>query len=225
MNTENSFKIAVIIIITLLVFLVFCLTNAYLVKLVYSLDNDVSIYLAIFNLAIDMAIGILTVWGLAWAAQEFQANQEKPELALVFSDEDSSKEAVIELSQDKESPFFYRGITLTVQNNGTAIGLWYLVEIRIPLSFFEDGRQSEVSPIVGQGNGDHWKSTIKDNFFVYTFMSNGIIGVYPNYPLNLCDLRLVIFPNKAYQSTYEIPYVIATKEGRKEKTLILRIKQ
>jgi hypothetical protein len=91
--------------------------------------------ISLFNLLVDIVIGIFTVWGLFWAASEFTESAVKPVIQLFPGKSNEPVVAgnwgMIEYSLMKKPPFFIPGWYETRNIGGTskrlpniACGLW-----------------------------------------------------------------------------------------------------
>lgn len=232
MNTNKSFTIAVIIVITLLVFLGFCLTNVYLFELIFSPSSDLSVYLAFFNLVVDIVVGVFTIWGLVWAAREFQASQEKANLDLVFLERERQhdmSEGVITAMSKNEITIDISKITrinntglnflrVGLINYGSVIGLWYRIKIK-SFSLYENTNTFWSFRCVA-GTDDNWGGTNKSTGH-YVFKSLGKEAIYPNDPMYL--FAIPFNNNNRYKSECQIDYSIVTEQDRKEGVLTIRI--
>lgn len=50
--------------------------------------------ISFFNLLIDIAVGVFTIWGLCWAASEFARAQVKPDLRLIIGKESADQRGI-----------------------------------------------------------------------------------------------------------------------------------
>ena len=81
----KAVKIAVIALITVLVALVMLFSSGVLAA-----ETAISLY----NLLIDIFVGVFTVWGLYWAASEFAGAQVKPDLRLIIGKESADQQGI-----------------------------------------------------------------------------------------------------------------------------------
>ncbi len=58
--------------------------------------------IALFNLWVDVVVGIFTIWGLKWAASEFVAAQVKPDLRLIIGRESEDRRGIIPLRRGSD---------------------------------------------------------------------------------------------------------------------------
>ena len=239
MKSNKPFTIAILVIATGLVILSGCLSSIYILSRLQNQEiDDISIYLAIFNLAVDMGVGLLTVWGLIWAAQEFQKKQEKPKLDLVFLErerqKDVSEDVIVAISENRTTIDISKvtrmdstgnnHLRIGLVNTGSAIGLWY----RIKLQSFQPYVDADAfrAFLCVAGSDVNWRGTNKRRGN-YVFKSLGEEAIYPDDPIYLCAIPFGDEkPNrKRIKSEYQIAYSIVTENELKKGILTINIVQ
>lgn len=224
MKIDKTFKWVVIIAIIVLV--VICCCQFYFYTLVFLRDgwHNTANYLAFFNLIVDVVVGALTIFGLSWAAKEFQASQAKSDLDLVFSETDGPHELTISLPKLKGYDTHWVNIGLT--NTGNKVERWYIAHFEVPSVFLiTDTSYFNILQIISGTYPDNWKISKNGDIWRYTFVSNGANAVYPSYDTLLCQFGFKFMPGYTYQPRYDIPYVITTEDKQKKGFLILNVKQ
>ena len=59
--------------------------------------------ISFFNLLIDIAVGVFTIWGLGWAASEFAGTQVKPDLHLIIGKESEDQQGIDPLTNEADA--------------------------------------------------------------------------------------------------------------------------
>jgi hypothetical protein len=146
------------------------------------------------------------------AIQEFAEAQQHPQLKLVLQPSDSDTLSFL-VDEQKADPVIF---TISILNEGAAVGVWYQVELRVPFSLAPEPladmlATSVVRPVMG---------TIEENWrfipghgdapHLLAFISGGKYAAFRDFPLVLCQFTLR--PSGAVVSVglHTLHYVIAS---------------
>ncbi len=110
-------RAALLTIIGLVLFLIFLNT---LPLLTMSFGEGVSLY----NLLIDVAAGVFTVWGLYWAASEFAEAQIRPDLHLVIGRETEAQTGIDPVRHETDELYGRNGVIDNEPVSQLVIGLF-----------------------------------------------------------------------------------------------------
>ena len=157
----------------------------------------------------------VAVVGFSQAVDGFRKTGEEPNLRLYWG-ESKSPELVLAKPMIGSEPGIRWGCP-TLINEGAAITLWYLVEIRLPKEL-----GSEWVRILGEDS--NWQeANIGTGWSVRTFLSNGQIAAYPHCEMFLGEVRFTLSADREYPRRCFIPYKLATSDGQ-HKEDVLRVR-
>ena len=157
----------------------------------------------------------VAVMSFTMAVDEFRKTGEKPDLRLYWGESKSTELSFARPAAGTETEI--RCGCPTLMNEGRAITLWYLVEIRLPREL-----GSEWVRILGEDS--NWQdANLGKEWAVVTFVSNGQIAAYPHCELYLGEVRFTLSANREYPRRCFIQYKVATSEGQ-HKEDVLRVR-
>ena len=166
---------------------------------------------AVFNLFVDIVIGVFTVWGLFWAASEFSEQSLKPQLGLILGEQEISdgQAAYNPIDSTKLS---ICGYTSLQGQSWVEIGLFLenrrprmAERIQLAIEVESDPQVSGVSPKLGSfvykyhENITRNKAVLRFEDDLVVYQGEGVLlGAlrveWPHSPLpNVCELRHTIY--------------------------------
>ena len=157
----------------------------------------------------------VAVIGFTQAVDAFRETRAKPDLRLYWGESKSAELTLAKRPAGSETEI--RCGCPTLMNEGPAMTLWYLVEIRLPKEL-----GSEWARILGEDS--NWQeASIGKGWDVRTFMSNGQIAAYPHCEMFLGEVRFTLSAGQDYPRRCFIPYKLATSDGQ-HKEDVLRVR-
>lgn len=95
--------------IAAVVLVVMAVVLIVLVRLYGVLSYETGI--SFFNLSIDIAVGVFTIWGLYWAASEFAGAQVKPDLHLIIGKESEDQQGIDPLPNEADALIGWKDVS------------------------------------------------------------------------------------------------------------------
>ena len=171
---------------------------------------------AVFNLFVDIVVGVFTVWGLFWAASEFSEQSLKPQLGLILGEQEinDGKPAYNPIDSTKLSVC---GHTSLQGQGWVEIGLFLenrrprmAERIQLAIEVESNPQVSGVSPKLGSSVYKYHEN-ITRNKVVLRFEDD--LVVYQGEGVLLGVLR-VDWPQAPLPSVCELRHTIYKAEGR-----------
>lgn len=110
---------------------------------------------------------------------------------------------------------------LAIRNEGKAITTWYLIQFEIANDvYIKDAPRiiRLVGDIISSPTNDtHWHFNTLPEKQVFSFMSNGMYALYPDYAQPLGEVDFNFSVEEKYPDGCIIPFVIYTDKGKEEK--------
>ena len=179
--------------------------------------SDASTILALIQTVLAILVFIPTIFAFV---QQLLSLQVFPELDLEWLNE--SKKLKIPTRNVAT-----RIISPYINNTGNAVTPWFMVRIFIPTDLIKSLQETEddqslldieLKPSIGKD--ENWNMFLYNNHgeesLVYTFLSNGQYASYPDDKLELGVIRIKLYPNKVYRTSYKIKYTITNDKGPKK---------
>jgi hypothetical protein len=109
----------------------------------------------------------------------------------------------------------------TVKNEGKAITTWYLIKFEIAKEVYL-GEVPRINRLVGDiisspTSDTHWHINNLPEKQIWSFMSNGMYALYPNYHQPFSEIDFNFSIEEKYPDSCTIPFVIYTDKGKEEK--------
>jgi hypothetical protein len=163
---------------------------------------------SIGQLAFDFLLLPVAIIGFIIAFEEFNKTREIPNLDLTWevSPNHYSKcsEIIFPPTNYISEPISVRPV---VQNNGSIVSNWFLVQFDIPIKMYKDNGLQDINitkkwaPQIG--NASSWHIDLLEETMRIVFMSNGNVASYPGFSLPLGILSL-----QNQTGELNIPYII-----------------
>lgn len=169
------------------------------------------------QLIIDAFLLPAAIIGFIVAIGELRKAQAIPKLALYWETEPEIFGNTLDLSGlPKTVPS--NSARPVLMNEGSYVSVWYVIHFDIPTHIYSAANiRDEKVPyqwFSHAGSQSDWRIDILHEKMRVTFMSNGHVASYPNYPLPLGILNLPSPISSRHNKEYEIPYTIATDHGK-----------
>ena len=174
------------------------------------------------QLLVDAVLLPVAIIGFVMAMEEFRKAQAIPELSLYWETESGeiAKELKLKIPSNGGKS---EHIHLALRNEGRAVGLWYLLNFKIPDELSQRG-SSEMGhppilliPKLGKKESDHWQlppTGASQEEYSFKFMSKGQLAAYPGDKLSLAEVVVFLYADQKYSESYKIYYTAFTDRGQ-----------
>lgn len=169
------------------------------------------------QLIFDTLLLPAAIVGFIVAIGELRKAQAIPKLTVYWETEPGILGNTLDLSNRPKSASS-NGARPVLMNEGNSVSVWYVIHFDVPIHIYSavNMRVEELPKqwVLHAGNQSDWRIDILPDKMRVTFMSNGHVASYPNYPLPLGILNLPSAISARHNKEYEIPYTIATDRGK-----------
>jgi len=188
------------------------------------MGGDIDRGLALGQLCFDALILPTAAIGFYLAIREFRGSQSSPQLILQWEVDDGARTDALSLTDYGLQGHDFGRIVL--HNQGSAVGIWYLVRISLPSEILLPWREIELNgetvaelpdhawlPLAGE-KGENWQDKPTRRSLELQFMSMGKVASYPGHTLAICQVEFMPHADKADPKIHEVHYEIFTDRGK-----------